>query len=549
MKLPDQKITALYCRLSQEDERSGDSGSIQNQKQFLEQYALENGFENPQFFVDDGYSGVNFQRPGCQKMLELAEKGHVTVIITKDLSRLGRNYLEVGMLTEIRFPQMGVRYIAVNDQVDTLYAENELMAFKNLFNEWHPRETSKKIRVSNKVRAEKGERIGTRPPYGYRKGENSTHLVPDDESAQTVKRIFDLCAGGMGPTQIAKLLKKEKIVNPTIYAYRKYGSAYTGYDSDDPCQWSSNTIARILENVAYLGHTVNLRTTTPSYKDKRKIEKPESEWLVFEHTHEPLISQDVWEMVQSVRKNKRRHTNMDEQNLFSGLVICADCGKPMTLHRAHTMKVGQYNFKCSTYGKKGKEVCSAHYIRENQLTEIVLEDLRRTLWFAVARERDFARIISEKSNAEARTMIKRQRVELETMRRRKNELDALFKRLYEDNVLGRIPDEQFRILSSGYTDEQRDLSEEMPKAEKEIVRLEAQVTNVGRFIEKAKKYTDIQELTPELLRMFIGKIVVHEKAEKYSRSAAQKIEIHYAHIGFAGSLWESRAEKKKGLTA
>jgi hypothetical protein len=346
-----------------------------------------------------------------------------------------------------------------------------------------------------------------------------------------VKRIFSFCASGMGPTQIAKLLQKEEIVNPTVYTYRKFGSAYPGYDTDDPYQWGNATVIGILENEAYLGHTLNLRSTTASYKDKRKIQRPESEWLRFENTHEPLISQDVWDIVQGVRQHKRRPTKMEEQNIFSGLVFCADCGKAMRLHRAHTIKESQYHFKCGTYSKKGKDACTAHYIRQNQIEAVILEDLRRTLWFAASREREFAEIISQKNTAETRREIKKRRTELDSMRRRDSELNSIFTRLYEDNVLGRVTDEQFRRLSSAYNEEQKNLVQRIPENEAEINRLEDLVADVGRFIEKAKQYTNITELTPELLRTFISKIVVHEKAEKYSRTAEQKIEIYYNHIG------------------
>ncbi len=549
MTQPNQKITALYCRLSQEDDTQGDSNSIQNQKEFLEKYAAEHGFENMRIFVDDGYSGVNFQRPGFQEMMREAENGNIAVIITKDLSRLGRNYLEVGMLTEIRFPQMGIRYLAVNDQVDTMYAQNDMMAFINLFNEWHPKETSKKSRVAARVRAERGERLASRPPYGYRKDENDNKkIVPDEESSQVVKRIFDLCANGTGPTRIAKLLEEEQIPNPTVYAYRKYGLVHKGCDTDRPYHWAPATICTILENTDYLGHTINLRYTTISYKDKHQIVRPESEWMRLQNTHEPLIAQEIWDIVQGVRQNKRRRPKMDEQNIFSGLIICADCGKPMRLMRSRKKEARLYSFVCGSYRNYGGSACTQHHIRQSQLEAIILEDLRRVLWFAASREREFAEIINRKNSAETRREIRKHRLELDTMRRRDNELASLFKRLYEDNVFGRIPDEQYRILSTSYTEEQRNLKERIPKTETEINRLEALVTNVDRFIDRAKRYTDITELTPELLRTFISKVVVHEKDMKYSRSAEQKVEIHYNHIG-AMEYTESAAAELAERTA
>lgn len=534
MTLPNQKITALYCRLSSDDGREGESMSIENQKRFLETYAAGHGFENTRFFVDDGFSGVSFdRRPAFQEMLREAEDGNIAVIITKDLSRLGRNHLEVGLFIEMRFPQLGIRYIAADDQYDSLYSENsDLVAIKNLFNEWNPREVSRKTRLVARVRGESGERVASRPPYGYRKDErDNKKIVPDEESAQVVKRIFDFCAGGMGPTRIARLLGEEQIPNPTVYAYRKFGLVHKGFDTDRPCHWAPGTVCGILDNTDYLGHTTNLRYTTPSYKDKRQMVRPESEWLRFYDTHEPLISNDVWDIVQGVRQHKRRRTRMDEQNIFSGLIICADCGKPMRIHRTREMESHQYNFMCGNYKSNGKDVCTAHYIKQGQLEAVILEDLRRTLWFAASREREFAEIINRKNSAETRREIRKRKIDLDTMRRRENELTSLFKRLYEDNVFGRIPDEQYRVLSAGYAEEQRNLKERIPATESEIERLEALVTNVDRFIERAKRYTEINELTPELLRTFISKVVVHERDVKYSRSAEQKIEIHYAHIG------------------
>ena len=530
---PNQKITALYCRLSSEDDANGDSNSIQHQKEFLERYATENGFENQRFFVDDGYSGVSFNRPAFQEMLREAENGNIGTIITKDLSRLGRNYLEVGTYIELRFPQMGVRYIAPNDRVDTKYSENEMMVFVNLFNEWHPRETSKKVRHVARMRAERGERVASRPPYGYHKDDNdSKKIVPDEEAAQVVKRIFNLCAGGMGPTRIAKLLEEEQVLSPTVYAWRKFGLNHIGADTDRPYYWHTATVIHILENTDYLGHTINNRYTTPSYKDKRQMVRPESEWLRFYDTHEPLVSQEVWDIVQGSRQRKKRLTRMDGQNYLSGLIVCADCGRAMLVHRTRKMKASQYNFMCGNYKNKGKQSCpSGHYIKQGQLEAIILEDLRRTLWFAASREREFAEIINRKNSAETNREIRKRRLELDTMRRRDTELTLIFKRLYEDNVFNRIPDEQFRILSTGYTEEQRGLSERIPKTEVEIERLEALVTNVARFIERAKCYTEINELTPELLRTFISKVVVHERAEKHSRTAEQKVEIHYNHVG------------------
>ena len=529
--MSNQKKTALYCRLSQDDGLDGDSNSIQNQKSILQRFAEDHHFPNPCFYVDDGFSGGNFQRPAFQQMIADMENGEIGCVITKDLSRLGRNQLHTGLYIEERFPMFGVRYIAINDNVDTENAEsNDLMPFKNLFNEWFIRDTSRKIRAVQKAKAERGERLGTRAPYGYVKDPETKKLIVDEEAAAVVKRIFALCAAGNGPSQIARILKKEQVLTPTMHAYAKYGMTHTGLDTQRPYHWSGDTVADMLENEIYIGNTVNYRFSTKSYKDKRKMEHPREECLVFENTHPAIITKEIWDIVQRVRKNKRRRTKMDEQNKYSGLVVCADCGKTMALHRAHTMSADYNHFTCRTYKKDG-EACTAHYIRECILDEIVLEDLRRVTAEAREQPQEFAEYLNSKQSAELQKEIRRLEKEKAAMQKRKAELDAIFKKLYEDSVLNRITAEQFQLLSASYTDEQAKLTESLPQRESEIHRLKETVSNTAAFLDKAKRYTDIQALTPELLRLFIQKIVVHEKEVKWSKHAPQTVEIHYADIG------------------
>ena len=527
--------TALYCRLSQDDGLDGDSNTIQNQKSILQRFAEDHHFPNPCFYVDDGFSGGNFQRPAFQQMIADMENGEIGIIVTKDLSRLGRNQLHTGLYIEERFPMFGVRYIAINDNVDTENAEsNDLMPFKNLFNEWFIRDTSRKIRAVQKAKAECGERLGTRAPYGYVKDPETKKLVVDEEAAAVVKRIFALCAAGNGPSQIARILKKEQVLTPTMYAYAKYGMTHTGLDTQRPYHWSGDTVADMLENEIYIGNTLNYRFSTRSYKDKRKIEHPREECLVFENTHPAIITKEIWDIVQQVRKNKRRRTKMDEQNKYSGLVVCADCGETMVLHRAHTMSADYNHFTCRTYKKDG-EACTAHYIRECILDEIVLEDLRRVTAEAREHPQEFAEYLNSKQSAELQKEIRRLEKEKAAMQKRKAELDAIFKKLYEDSVLGRITAEQFQLLSASYTEEQAKLTETLPQRESEIQRLKEAVSNTAAFLDKAKRYTDIQALTPELLRLFIEKIVVHEKEVKWSKHAPQTVEIYYNGIGYVGS--------------
>ena len=527
--------TALYCRLSQDDGIEGDSNSIQNQKSILQKFAEDHHFPSPCFYVDDGFSGGNFQRPAFQQMISDMENGEIGIIVTKDLSRLGRNQLHTGLYIEERFPMFGVRYIAINDNVDTDSNEsNDLMPFKNLFNEWFIRDTSRKIRAVLKAKAERGERLGTRAPYGYRKDPDTKKLIVDEEAAAIVRRIFAMCAGGSGPSQIARILKKEQILTPTMYAYTRFGMNHTCLDTAHPYNWSDSAIANLLENEIYLGNTVNMKYSTKSYKDKRRVEHPREECMVFENTHPALITREVWDMVQRVRKNKRRLTKMEEQNKYSGLVFCADCGSNMVLHRAHTMSASYNHFTCRTYKKDG-EACTGHYIRECVLDEIVLEDLRRVTSAAREHPEKFAAYIGSKQSAELQREIRRQEKELAAMRKRKAELDAIFKKLYEDSVLGRITTEQFQMLSGSYTEEQNLITVGIPQKENEIQRLRETVSGTDSFLDKAKRYTDITELTPELLRLFIEKIVVHEKEVKWSKHAPQTVEIHYNGIGYVGS--------------
>ena len=541
-----EKYTILYGRLSQEDmqkaNRKDDSNSIQNQRLLLEKYAADHGFENTRFIYDDGYSGTNFNRPGWQEFLKLMDAGKVETLIVKDMSRLGREYLQVGQYTELIFPSNGIRFIAVNDGVDSLYeSTNDFTPFRNIMNEFYAKDCSKKGRSVVRLKAETGARIASRPCYGYMKdpADPKRHIIPDPDSAWVVKHIFQLCVEGKGPTQIAKQLTREKIFSPVSFYYEKYGVELTGESPAEPYKWSAQTVARILEDETYLGHTVNLKTTTLSYKNKKTIQRPESERLRFENTHEPLIDRQTWEIVQSIRQHKRRRANFAEQNMFSGLVYCMDCGGTMVLHRAHTMDAVKNNFMCSTYKKKGKDVCSAHYIRELDLYAIVLDDLRRVTHFARQNQRRFAEYIGMKMGKEAAKEISLLQKKLDAMTRRRGELSALFKRLYEDSVLGRIPDEQYRLLSQDYMAEQKAIDEELPQLTEALQKLKDSSTNIDRFLENARKYTEIPELTAEILHTFIERIEVGEREERYSRTAPQEIRIVYRDIGLIDELPET----------
>lgn len=378
------KITALYCRLSVEDtkEKGGKddpSNSIQHQRILLEKYAKDNGFENVIFLADNDYSGTNFERPSWKQVIDMIERDEVETLIVKDLSRLGREYLQVGYYTEIYFPQKGVRFIAVNDGVDSLVASStDFNPIRNWANELHAKDTSKKVRAIKRMQAERGERYGGKAPYGYKKrAADSKEIVPDEETAPIVEYIFKLCAGGKGPNQIARILQNEQILTPAHYYYLKYGKGQAGMDMQRPYGWSSTSVAHILENQTYLGHTHLQKSSTISYKNKTRVDIPESEQIIVKNTHEPLITQELWNIVRDVRSHKRRPPkHMDEPNMFAGLVFCADCGKPMVLYRTEAIKRSQFHLKCYTYGKKGKKYCTPHQIRES--------DLNRLSWMTCA---------------------------------------------------------------------------------------------------------------------------------------------------------------------
>lgn len=538
-----EEYTILYGRLSSEDVQKGnrndDSNSIQNQRLLLEKYAAERGFLNAMFIYDDGYTGTNFNRPGWQKVMGLIEAGKVKTLIVKDMSRLGREYLQVGQYTELVFPNYGVRFIAVNDGVDSLYeSTNDFTPFRNIMNEFYAKDSSRKLRSIVRLKAESGARIGTREPFGYIKdpADPKRHIIPDPDTAHIVKYIFQLCVEGNGPQRIANRLKEERIPNPSAFYYHHHGVLPCGGNLDDPFDWKQRTVAHMLENEVYLGHTVNLKSTTISYKNKKKVERPEDEQLRFENTHEAIIDQQTWNIVQEMRKHKRRRDNLDEQNIYSGLVYCADCGEKMNLFRSRSKGSEKYEFICSTYRQKGKEVCSVHTIRRVVLETALLDDIRRVTHFARQNEEVFAERIGQKCSKESRHEIQQLQKELTVMEKRQGELTTLFKRLYEDNVLGRIPDEQYQILSQGYAEEQKSIRERIPVVEDQLRNLKDSVAGAARFIEKAKKYTEITEMTPEILWTFIKRIEVCERAEKHRHYTPQEIRIYYRDIGLLDEI-------------
>ena len=517
------KITALYCRLSQDDMLQGESNSITNQKAILKKYAEDNGFSNPVFYVDDGVSGTTWEREGFKAMLADIEEGKVGTVITKDLSRLGRDYLKTGEYIEIIFPDHDVRYIAINDGVDTLKSENELMAFKNIFNDWYARDTSKKIRAVFKANGQSGKHLFN-PIYGYKHSETDKNLwVIDDEAAEVVRKIFHLCIDGYGPTQIARILTEQGIPTPTAYALSQ--GRDNGHKNAKLHRWGNETIAHILEKAEYCGHTVNFRTHVKSYKNKKRVDNPKEDWLIFENTHEAIITQQEFDLVQELRKNKRRPTKHEEVNPFSGICYCADCGKKLYLCRATTMTADQEHLKCGTYAKD-KNGCTIHFVRTIVLKEIILGELNKMVAFVKDNEDEFVQMAMDNSVQKQSSELSKSRKKLKESEKRIAELDRLFTRLYEDNVLGKISDERFSIMSAGYEDEQKKLRATVAELTDFIETAEQKSADVTAFISVVQKYERITELTPEIMHELIEKIVVHAP-DKSSGHRTQQMDIYY----------------------
>ena len=525
------KITALYCRLSRDDELQGDSNSIVNQKAILSKYAKENHFPNPQFFVDDGYSGANFDRPSWSELVALIEDEKVGVLIVKDMSRLGRDYLRVGLYTDVLFPEKGVRFIAISNGIDSAQQqENDFTPFLNIINEWYCRDTSKKIRAVMKSKGEAGEHLCTNPPYGYMKDpDNKKQWIVDGEAAEVVKRIFALCLDGYGPSQIARILKEDKVITPTIH-FQQTGRATRNAPPDNPYNWTSDTIADILERPEYQGHTVNFKTYKQSYKSKRTCYNPEEKWLVFENTHEAIIDADTWARVQELRKNKRRPARTGKTNMFSGIVRCADCGEKLYYCTSKNFEARQDHFVCSTSRLKGKAVCSTHFIRAVVLEQGVLAHMRLTIACVANHEEQFRKAMGAKQKAEAKKELAAKRRQLTQAERRIEELDRLFKRIYEDNANGKLSDSRFQMLADDYEQEQEELREKLLRLNEEINEQEEQSENIDRFISKVRKYLGLDELTPAVLNDMVKAVYVHAP-DKSKGHREQQIDISYDLVG------------------
>ncbi len=538
-KQPD-KITALYCRLSRDDEQDGLSGSIKNQQAILEKYAQENGFKNTRVFIDDGWSGTNFARPAFTEIMELAEKGRIGTLIVKDHSRLGRNRLIVGQLLEEGFDSLGVRYIAIMDNIDTAKGISDLVPMQDLFNEWHAKNTSQKVRNVFKSKGMSGAPLTTNPPYGYLKDpESKNGWIVDEEAAKIVRQIFAWCVDGLGPTQIAKHLKAAKIPTPTEHW------SNTGRNCSNlpavPYNWCSDTVANILSKQEYCGDTVNFRSTTKSFKNKKKIERPPEEWQIFKNTHPAIIDREVFALVQELRKHRRRPTKSGIVSPFSGLLYCADCGEKLYYSVTNNYKREQAYFFCSSY-RKNSEVCSAHYIREKVVEQIVLESMQRILLNVQAFEKEFARKQMDCYTEDKKKQLAAKHRELSRAKKRIAEIDTLIQKIYEDNASGKLSDERYATLSLSYEEEQKTLKAAVPELQSFLETETDKTESLQRFIQKVKQITELKVLTPELIHEFVDKIVVY--APRYlDGKRVQLLDIYYSGVGILHELTPEEMEE------
>lgn len=520
----------LYERLSRDDNLDGDSYSIQNQKKLLTKVAKEKGYTNLVHFFDDGISGVTMDRPGFQSMLQEIEKGKAAAVFVKDLSRLGRNYIEVGRLTEEFFPEHDIRLVAVSDAIDTDEGENELAPIKNLFNEWYARDISKKRRISNKIKGNAGEPMGS-PPYGYEKDpDNPKRWIIEETAAAVVRRIYRMSLDGMGVVQIADTLSKENILTPRFYWQAK-GVQKAGKPSKyGPCHWCGSTVTKILGQQEYCGDVLNFKTYSKSYKNKRRIENDRENWAIFKDVHEPIIDRATWEKIQEKRgKIRKRRTHEGERNMFSGLLVCADCGNNLHFHFNQGNPEIEY-FNCSNY-KGNRGTCpSTHYIRADFLEQVMLAEIRRLTRFVCRYEKEFAAMMmgfTQQAAEDERRVIQK---ELDAATARDRELDSLFERIYEDMVAGRLTEERFARMSAKYEDEQKELRSKIKALQEGIERTRSKAVTADIFMSAVRKYTRAKKLTRRMLDELVQYIEVHQ-AEKIDGTWVQRLTIHYNCIG------------------
>ncbi len=524
-----EKITALYCRLSRDDELSGDSNSIVHQKEILSAYAEKRGFENTRFYVDDGYSGTNFNRPDFLRMMDDVNNGLVGTIIVKDMSRFGRDYIMVGYYTEIMLPQMDIRFIAVNDNVDSEnQADNDFTPFRNIINEWYAKDTSKKIRSVLKAKGNSGKHLSVIPPFGYKKDPNDKEKwIIDEDAAQIVRKIYRLYLNGNTMGGIARMLTAEGIETPKLYAENRGIKHYKA--ATYPEIWSRISVEYILSNYEYTGSTVNFKTKRKSFKNKKQWIQSKENWAVFEGTQEAIIDKETFETVQKMRGTKRAYTKFNEVNIFSGLLYCADCGGKMTIRRRKEDR-RKDAFICSTYRKKKKNLCTEHAIKVSALEQIVLQDIRKVCAYVRAYEQEFLEDFRKCSVKESARLQSAAKSELKKAESRLSEIEKIIVKLYEEKVCGRIPEKRFELLAKNYETEQAELKQKTEALKASLIAAKETDSSLAKFISLVRSYTEVKELTPEILNSFIDKIYIG-KPERIDGKRVQEVKIVYKLIG------------------
>lgn len=524
-----EKITALYCRLSRDDEQLGESNSIKNQKSILSKYAKDNHFMNTKFFVDDGYSGTSFTRPAFVEMMELAEQGHIGTIIVKDHSRLGRNRLIVGQLLEEDFVRLNIRYIAIMDNIDTDKGLNDFLPIQDWFNEMHAKNTSQKVRAVFKNKGNSGIPLTINVPYGYKKDPlDKTKWIIDEPAAEIVRRIYDLCIQGYGTHQICNILKQEKV--PTPKEYKAIHGLCNYHISEVKYCWQDRSIYDILFRQEYIGDTVNFKGTTKSFKDKSKIYFPKEQWKIFKNTHEPIIDEETWNTVQRIRENRQRPTKIGKINIFSGHLFCKDCGSKLYYCTSRSYTENRHFYRCSKYKNTSSKSCTSHTIREHILKELVSENLKQVLSYIRSYEDLFIKQKLETSLEEQKKIDSINKKLLSQYEKRIKDIDNLIQHIYEDNISGKITDERFTTLSLNYEKEQKELKSKVKELANKLDTSKQQELDLTSFVSKVKQYTEISELTPEIINELIDKIYVYQ-SEKVNGKPTQQIDIYYNGIG------------------
>ena len=536
----EEKITALYERLSRDDELAGDSNSIINQKRYLESYAEQQGYTNIVHYTDDGWSGGNFDRPDWKRLIGDIEAGLVGTVLVKDMSRVGRDYLQTGFYTEVLFRQYGVHFVAVANNVDSDDTNtNEFAPFLNIMNEWYLRDQSRKVKAAVQTKGKAGLPTSCNAIYGYKKDpENKNHWLIDEEAAEVVRRIFRLAIEDKGPHTIARILMKDKVETPANYFARKGVGNWSGTKKSGPYDWNGETVSKILAKPEYIGHTVNFRTHKESYKSKRILPNPEEEWMIFENTHDPIVDVETWELAQKLRKTVRRPDIVQEANPLTGLLYCVDCGGKMFRHRKqyNTKSEGEkiYDiYECGTYSRSRRRTvqeCSGHYVPTDAVRELILITLRTICPWAIQNKEEFAARVREESELRQKNAVKEAKRQMTVMKKRHAELDVLIQKLYETYALGKMSEERYDALSAGYENEQKDLAERIAKCKQELDAYETDSDRIEKFLSLAEKYTDFSELTTPMINEFVDRIEVHAP-DKSSGRREQQIDLYLNFIG------------------